>query len=118
MHAERFNNAVLENLRGAYLPPVALPVPAEFQSCVDAGVLAAVGLLDDLAVFCLHEHIAVSMQVFMSSLERAATARSDQRAAWPASRRQACIDAFAAGYLGRIQQELHLAAGGGQGRIE
>jgi hypothetical protein len=110
MHANSRNPAVLESLRGPHRPPVALPVSADYQFCVDAGVLAGAGFLEDLALFCLHDHIAVSMRAFVLGLERAWSAPRDACDAWPASRRQACIDAFAAGYLGRIQQELQLFA--------
>lgn len=108
MSANRGNPAVLENLRGAHLPPVALTVSADYQFCVDAGALAGAGFLDDMALFCMHEHIAASMHAFVSGLERALAAPSMTGEAWPANRRQACIDAFAAGYLGRVQQELRL----------
>ena len=102
--------ALLINLAGAHLPPVALSVPAQFQFCVDAGALAAVCFFDDLTSAGLHDHIACSMQVFTSSAHMGAmNARS------PAGR-QACIDAFAAGYLGRVQQQLRLFHGERTGR--
>ena len=104
--------AFLVNLAGAHLPPVALSVPAQYQFCVDAGALAAVCFFDDLASAGLHDHIACSMQVFTASAgmgEGATNARS------PAAR-QACIDAFAAGYLGRVQQQLRLFHGERIGR--
>lgn len=96
--------ALLANLAGPHLPPVALSVSAQFQFCVDAGASAAVGFFDDLAAVGLHDHIACSMEVFMSSVRVGMAAMDDQSPAMM----QACIDAFAAGYLGRIQQELQL----------
>ncbi|MET3130287.1 hypothetical protein AAKU55_000540 [Oxalobacteraceae bacterium GrIS 1.11] len=105
-------SALLTNLGGAHLPPVTLAVSAQFQFCVDAGVSAAMDFFDGLTVVGLHEHIALSMQIFMESV-RVATAPMDDFSAAPM---QVCVDAFAAGYLGRIQQELRLFHGEDAGR--
>jgi hypothetical protein len=104
--------ALLANLAGPHLPPVALSVSSQYQCCVDAGAAAAVGFFDDLAAVGLHDHIACSMQVFTSSVRGGMAAVRDDSAATM----QACIDAFAAGYLGRIQQELRLFHGESAGR--
>ncbi|GGC98725.1 hypothetical protein [Undibacterium terreum] len=99
--------ALLANLIGPHLPPVALNVSARYQFCVDAGACAAVDFFDDLAAVGLHDHIALSLQAFNRSL-RAAARQNPEFASIGA---QACTDAFAAGYLGRIQQELRLFHG-------
>lgn len=100
--------AMLVNLAGAHLPPVVLvSVPAKYQFCVDAGALAAACFFDDLAGAGLHDHIACSMQVFTASPGVGRAAMS----AGSTSTTQACIDAFAAGYLGRVQQQLRLFHG-------
>ncbi|MET3134767.1 hypothetical protein AAKU55_005069 [Oxalobacteraceae bacterium GrIS 1.11] len=104
--------ALLVNLAGSNFPPVALSVPAKYQFCVDAGVSAAVGFFDDLAVVGLHDHIACSMHVFTSSMRDGMAATGDLSPA----KMQDCIDAFAAGYLGRVQQELRLFHGERVGR--
>ncbi|MDP3669573.1 MAG: hypothetical protein Q8R69_07785 [Telluria sp.] len=104
--------ALLANLGGPHLPPVALSVSAQYQFCVDAGAAAAEGFFDDLAIVGLHDHIAYSMQVFTSSVRVGMAAMHDDS---PATM-QVCIDAFAAGYLGRIQQELRLFHGESVGR--
>lgn len=104
--------ALLANLAGPHLPPVALSVSAQYQFCVDAGAAAAEGFFDDLAAVGLHDHIACSMQVFTSSVRVGMAAVHDDS---PGTL-QACIDAFAAGYLGRIQQELRLFHGERVGR--
>lgn len=104
--------ALLPNLAGPHLPPVALTVPAQYQCCVDAGAAAAVGFFDDMAACGLHDHIACAMHAFTSTVRAGMAATGDASA----GRMQACIDAFAAGYLGRIQQELRLFRGDGAGR--
>lgn len=99
--------ALLVNLAGAGLPPVALNISAQYQFCVDAGVVAAEGFFDGLADIGLHDHIALSMHVFMRSV-RSGTAFAGDVAPVTVP---GCTDAFAAGYLGRIQQELRLFHG-------
>jgi hypothetical protein len=94
--------ALLENLGGPHLQPVALSVSARYQVCVDAGVAAAVVFFDELADFCLHDHIACSVSVFTETA-RASLAKSGDSSH---ERVRACVDAFTAGYLGRIHQEL------------
>ncbi|MES2935295.1 MAG: hypothetical protein V4805_17610 [Pseudomonadota bacterium] len=104
--------ALLVNLAGAHLPPVALSIPAQYQFCVDAGVSAAEGFFDDLTAIGLHDHIAFSMHVFTSSVRAGMVASGD----YSPGTMQACVDAFAAGYLGRIQQELRHFHGESRGR--
>jgi hypothetical protein len=99
--------AILPNLIGPNLPPVALAVSAEYQFCVDAGIASAMGFFEDLTAVGLHDHIAYSMHVFMSSVRTGLTLTKG----YSPARVQACNDAFAAGYLGRIQQELRLFHG-------
>jgi hypothetical protein len=84
--------ALLANLAGAHMSPVA----SQYQFCVDAGAAAAVGFFDDLAVVGLHDHLACSIQGFVA----------DVAAMTPAD-----INAFAAGYLGRVHQELRMFCG-------
>jgi hypothetical protein len=104
--------ALLANLGGMNLPPVALNVPAQYQFCVDAGASAAVGFFDDLAAVGLHDHIACSMHAFTSAVRAGMAVTGD----YSPPTMQACTDAFAAGYLGRIQQELRLFHGESVGR--
>jgi hypothetical protein len=94
--------ALLENLGGPHLPPVPLSVSARYQVCVDAGVSAAVVFFDELADFGLHDHIACSVSVFTETV-RASLAKAGDSSH---ERVRACVDAFTAGYLGRIHQEL------------
>jgi hypothetical protein len=104
------NPALLGNLAGPGLPPIALNIAADYQFCVDAGVYAAEGFFDDLTAIGLHDHIALSMHTFMRSAG-AVIADAGDRSSVTA---QGCTDAFAAGYLGRVQQELRLFHGEGR----
>lgn len=112
MSASRNELAFLTNLAGAHLPPVLLNVAAAFQYCVDAGAMAAVRFFDEATAIGLHDHIAVSMRDFSSSV-RVGMAVAD---VFSSDTMQSCVDAFAAGYLGRIQQELRLFQGKHVGR--
>lgn len=104
--------AFLGNCDSPNLPIVTLNIPAQYQFCVDAGASSALAFFDDSATVGMHDHIAYSMQAFMGSVH-AVLARAGKGAP---STAQACIDAFAAGYLGRIQQELRLFHSGGRER--
>ncbi|MGZ9045941.1 MAG: hypothetical protein ACXW24_16085 [Telluria sp.] len=99
--------ALLVNLGGPDLPPVVLNISERLQFCVDAGASAALGFFDDLTAVGLHDHIALAMHAFMQPA-RAYLVDNDHLSP---STLQACTDAFAAGYLGRIQQELRLFQG-------
>lgn len=101
-------SALLNNLACPHLPPVALNVSAEFQFCVDAGACAATCFFDDMTAVGLHDHIAISMRGFLQSLESAIVADKAASGQWLRERKQRCVDAFGAGYLGRIHQELRL----------
>lgn len=108
MSAFQSQPALLNNLAGKHLPPVALNVPAEFQFCVDAGACAAACFFDDMTAVGLHDHIAVSMHGFLQSLESAIVTEAANSGHWLRERKQRCMDAFGAGYLGRIHQELRM----------
>lgn len=96
--------AVLLSQASQGLPVVSLNIPIEHQFCVDAGAAAAYKFFDDRTAVGLHDHIAISMAEFMHSI-RSAHVRGLQfgqnKVDW-----QGYTDAFAAGYLGRIQQQL------------
>jgi len=100
--------AQLPHPRSAELPSMVIDVPAELQFCVDAGACAAAYFCADITKVGLHDHIAVSMHAFMLSLESSIVAASPKNGQWLCERKQHCIDAFGAGYLGLVQQELRL----------
>lgn len=105
-------SALLENIAGVNLPPLDLGISSQFQFCVDAGASAAGAFFGNLSDFNLHDHIAYALQSFTASVGVGMTACGT----YDATKVQACIDAFAAGYLGRIQQELRLFHGHAFGR--
>jgi hypothetical protein len=110
MKSSMKNPALLGNLAGPGLPPVALNVAADYQFCVDAGVHAAEGFFDDLTAVGLHDHIALCMHTFMRSARVVIAGAGDLSVVTA----RGCTDAFAAGYLGRIQQELRIFHGEGR----
>jgi hypothetical protein len=103
------HQALLMPLGGPHLPPLALNISAQYQPCVDAGAAAAACFFDDLTSVGLHDHIALSMHQFMVNVRAGVWATKTV----PTVVMQGCTDAFAAGYLGRIQQELRLFHGDG-----
>lgn len=100
--------ALLPDLGGAHLPPLALSIPGELQFCVDAGAGAAACFFDDITAVGLHDHIAACMQAFLHSLDGAIAQDAAPARQWLIERKQRCVDAFGAGYLGRVHQELRL----------
>lgn len=105
------NQASLRNLVSPNLPPVMLNIPVEYQFCVNAGVLAAEAFFDEITAIGLHDHIATCMHAFLRPV-RSSTAAAGGMSP---SVLQGCTDAFAAGYLGRIQQELRIFRDSGCG---
>jgi hypothetical protein len=79
----------------------------QFQICIDAGARAAAAFFHDMNGLVLHDHIAESMFAFSRSV---LTGLDLVDADNPVVLRS-CTDAFAAGYLGRIHQELRLFRG-------
>lgn len=102
--------ALLANLAGPGLPPLALNVAVKYQFCVDAGVASAEEFFDDMTAIGLHDHIALSMHAFMRAVRSHVAGAGEQLVVTD----QGCTDAFAAGYLGRIQQELRHFRGEGR----
>lgn len=86
---------------------VALPILAIYQRCLDAGARAALGFFDDLAGVGLHDHLASSVQSFSASVGPALLGAGEHRDA----SLERSIGLFAAGYLGRIRQELRIFEG-------
>ncbi len=103
---------MLPNIGGPHLAPLALSISSEYQSCVDAGAMSADVFFENIATVGLYDHIACSMQVFISSTKSSVVTAP----ICAPTMLKSCVDAFAAGYLGRVQQELQMfqdAQGGG-----
>lgn len=98
--------ALLATLNGPGLPTVVLNISERFQFCVDAGAAAAIQFFDELTSIGLHDHIAESMHLFLCA-SPSTTDADPNRCSVPGLPQQ-YADAFAAGYLGRIQQQLRV----------
>jgi len=114
LNSSKPSSATLPHIAGTNFPPLELDISSKFQFCVNAGAAAAAGFFDNLSDLSLHNHIAYSLKSFMASIGAglAATGKHEPFTM------QSCTDSFAAGYLGRIQQELRLFHGDGSGGTE
>lgn len=102
-----FPFASLAHPAGAHLPPLELDISAQYQFCVNAGAAAARSFLAHGSGFFLHDHIARALHSFDVSVSTGLAAAGG----YDALAMQEYNDAFAAGYLGRVQQELTLLRG-------
>lgn len=102
MHNQLHTSALLENIAGAKLPPLAVDIPAQFQFCVNAGAAAASNFLADSSAVLMHDHIALAPRSFAGSVGAGMAATGD----YDPEKMIDCRDAFTAGYLGRLQQAL------------
>lgn len=102
MHKPNFQQATLPHPSGAHLPHVTLSIDARYQFAVTCGAQAAMVFFEEDQAITLHAHLPASLAYFLtrSRLFAAALGADFSDSA------KACADAFVAGYLGRIQQEL------------
>ncbi|MEB0029310.1 hypothetical protein QN372_00965 [Undibacterium sp. RTI2.1] len=94
--------ATLPNLSGVHLPPMALAIDARYQFAVDCGAYAAMIFFEEHPDIALHTHLPASLACFQENLRH----RVAGLEVAIHGRDQPVVDAFVAGYLGRIQQEL------------
>ncbi|MFZ6673956.1 hypothetical protein [Undibacterium sp. Xuan67W] len=94
--------AILPNLAGMHLPPVALAIDARYQFAVDCGAYAAMVFFEEHPDIALHTHLPASLACFQQNVRQTVASLDVVMT----GRDQPVIDAFVAGYLGRIQQEL------------
>ncbi len=104
MHKPRYQQATLPNLTSASLPETALSIDARFQFAVNCGAQSAVVFFAEDQAITLHAHLPASLEYFLMRSQQGALALGMD---FSESAKQ-CTDAFIAGYLGRIQQELRL----------
>lgn len=102
-----FQAANLPNLAGTHLPPLELPVDASYQSAVDCGMRAAQAFFNEDEAVSLHAHLPACLHHYLQFLRQACALLVSAETVWQ-QHEQASRDAFCAGYLGRIQQELRL----------
>lgn len=96
--------AYLPNPVGANLPHVSLPIDARFQFAVTCGAESATAFFYEHPEITLHAHLPVSLEYFIQQAKQGAAALGVD---WQ-GRDKEITDAFLAGYLGRIQQELRI----------
>jgi len=96
--------AYLPNPVGANLPHVSLSIDARFQFAVTCGAESATAFFYEHPEITLHAHLPVSLGYFIQQAKQGAVALGVD---WQ-GRDKEITDAFLAGYLGRIQQELRI----------
>jgi hypothetical protein len=86
------------------LPHVALPIDARYQTAVTCGAIAASAFFLEHESVTLHVHLPASLHYFLQQTRLAASALGIESG----QTSQSLSDAFVAGYLGKIQQELRI----------
>jgi hypothetical protein len=104
MHKSLSQHATLPNLTGAHLPPVELSIDARFQFAVNCGAQSAIVFFEEDQAISLHAHLPASLEYFMMQSRRGALALGVDFS----ETAKECQNAFVAGYLGRVQQELRI----------
>lgn len=99
--------AILPAIAGMHLPPVELTIDAHYQSAVDCGIRAAQAFFNEDEAVSLHKHLPACLHHYLQLVRQACILLEPVETVWQ-QHEQASRDAFCAGYLGRIQQELRL----------
>ena len=107
MSDSSFQCATLPDPAGAGLPAMTLPVDARYQQAVDCGVRAAQAFFCEDDAISLHAHLPACLHHYLQMVRQACALLASAETVWQ-QHEQASRDAFCAGYLGRIQQELRL----------
>lgn len=104
MHNPSINYAMLTDISGLHLPPLTLQIDARYQMAVSYGAHAAEAFFNEDTANSLHKHLPASLAHFLNQSKQSALLLGISFDGF----RQALSDAFIAGYMGRIQQELRL----------
>ncbi len=104
MHKPTPPKATLPNLADSHLPPLEIAIDARCQFAVNCGAQAAMAFFGEDQAITLHAHLPASLAHFLEYSRRTATAIGADFG----ESVKGCTDAFCAGYLGRIQQELRI----------
>jgi hypothetical protein len=104
MHKPNQQQATLPHPSGAQMPHITLPIEARYQFAVNCGAQSATVFFDEDQAITLHAHLPASLGYFLrqSRLGAAVLGVDFSESA------KACTDAFVAGYLMRLQQELRI----------
>lgn len=97
-------HAVLPDAFNGAPSKIILPIDARFQFAVNCGAESATVFFYEHPEITLHAHLPVSLEYFLQQARRGAAALGVD---WEGRDRE-ITDAFLAGYLGRIQQELRI----------
>lgn len=95
-------HAVLPDVFGSKKPSVFVSIDARFQFAVTCGAKSASTFFEEDDAISLHAHLPASLAFFTEQARLGAAALGLQYGEYA----KACTDAFVAGYLGCIQQEL------------
>lgn len=95
-------HAVLPDMFGSKHVSVLVPVEARFQFAVTCGAQSACAFFAEDEAISLHAHLPASLAFFTEHARLGAAALGLPYSDYA----KACTDAFVAGYLGYIQQEL------------
>lgn len=96
--------AYLPHINDKHFPEVILPIDARFQFAVTCGAQSASAFFEEDDAISLHAHLPASLAFFTEQARLGAAALGLQYSDYA----KACSDAFVAGYLGYIQQELRV----------
>lgn len=104
MHNTTSKTAVLPHLDGSHRPFVTINIDARFQFAVTCGAQSASAFFEEDDAISLHAHLPASLAFFTEQARLGAAALGLDYLDYI----KPCTDAFVAGYLGRIQQELRI----------
>lgn len=103
MNTQLNQHAFLPDFNGAP-SSIVLTIDARYQFAVTCGAQSATAFFDEDHAISLHAHLPASLAFFTEQARLGAAALGLQYSDYA----KACSDAFVAGYLGRIQQELRI----------
>lgn len=96
------SHAALPNAFGSKRPSVFVSIDARLQFAVTCGAQSACAFFEEDEAISLHAHLPASLAFFTEQARLGAAALGLSYSDYA----KACTDAFVAGYLGYIQQEL------------
>jgi hypothetical protein len=102
MHKHIQQHAFIPHPNGAHFPETILTIEARYQFAVTCGAQSATAFLNEHPEITLHTHLPVSLDYFLNQARQGAMALGVDLQGVD----KLVTDAFLAGYLGRIQQEL------------
>lgn len=98
------HKASLPHPNGRHFPSLVLTIDARYQFAVTCGAESASAFFHEHPEITLHAHLPASLEYFLRQARVGAAALGVE---W-AGRDREITDAFLAGYMGRIQQELRI----------